>query len=217
MNVSALALPLPAKRGDRPCWSAAKVNASSTKPGTVPASGMKLSSARMVAATLILDRNRAPRKALRDAQLMACWAFQRDITIVNCFFAAKKGKTADDLARKMGFDPATFAETLATWRAAKGEIWTRSQAADEIIPLEEGPFYAIDASVDAHAHVPDCLHDGRRPQGRPPGRFRASMAPFEGAMLPGAMPWAFAQPLRQRAILYRPSIPVAAPRDWKRT
>jgi 3-oxo-5alpha-steroid 4-dehydrogenase len=110
---------------------------------------------------IILDRN-LYRKALRDAFAHGVLGFQRDITIVNCFFAAKKGKTADDLARKMGFDPATFAETLATYkRAAKGEIADPfHKAADEIIPLEEGPFYAIDASVDARMFPIACMTVG---------------------------------------------------------
>lgn len=110
---------------------------------------------------IILDR-KLFRKALRDAFGSNVLGFQRDITLVNCFFAATKGKTAEDLARKMGFDPSTFAATISAYnKAARGETADPfHKAADEMIALEDGPFYAIDASVDARMFPIACMTVG---------------------------------------------------------
>lgn len=110
---------------------------------------------------IILDR-KLFRKALRDAFAHGVLGFQRDITIVNCLFAAKRGKTAEDLARKMGFDPACFSTTIADYnRAARGEAAdTFHKTPDEMIALEEGPYYAIDASVDARMFPISCMTVG---------------------------------------------------------
>ncbi|GAD49550.1 putative 3-oxo-5-alpha-steroid 4-dehydrogenase [Caenibius tardaugens NBRC 16725] len=110
---------------------------------------------------IILDR-KLFRKALRDAFAHGVLGFQRDITIVNCLFAATRGKTPEDLARKMGFDPACFTATLADYnRAARGEAAdTFHKAPDEMIALEDGPYYAIDASVDARMFPISCMTVG---------------------------------------------------------
>lgn len=110
---------------------------------------------------IILDR-KLFRKALRDAFGYGVLGFQRDITIVNCLFAATKGKTPEDLARKMGFDPAGFSATIAQYnRTARGELTDQfHKTPDEMIALEEGPFYAIDASVDARMFPIACMTVG---------------------------------------------------------
>ncbi len=110
---------------------------------------------------IILDR-KLFRKALRDAFGHGVLGFQRDITIVNCLFAAVRGKTPQDLAHKMGFDPARFAATLESYnRAAKGDIPDAfCKTPDEMLPLEQGPYYAIDASVDARMFPIACMTVG---------------------------------------------------------
>lgn len=99
---------------------------------------------------IILDKA-GFRQSLRDAFDKETLAFQRDITLVNCLFAATKAASADELARKMGFDPATFAETIAAYnRAARGEAADPfCKSSKDMAVLGEGPWYAIDASVDS--------------------------------------------------------------------
>ena len=110
---------------------------------------------------IILDRA-LYRQALRDAFGHGVLGFQRDITLVNGLFAATKGKTAEDLARKMGFDPSEFAATIAQYnRAARGESADPfHKTPDEMVALGEGPYYAIDASVDARMFPISCMTVG---------------------------------------------------------
>ncbi|MDD3798659.1 MAG: FAD-binding protein [Novosphingobium sp.] len=110
---------------------------------------------------IILDQ-KLFKKALRDAFGHGVLGFQRDITIVNCLFAATRGKTPEDLARKMGFDPATFAATLDAYnRTARGEGKDPFyKTAEEMIALDQGPYYAIDASVDARMFPIACMTVG---------------------------------------------------------
>lgn len=102
------------------------------------------------------------KKSKRDAFGYGVLGFQRDITLVNCLFAATKGKTPADLAHKMGFDPATFAATLEAYnRAARGEAADPFyKSPDEMIALGDGPYYAIDASVDAKMFPIACMSVG---------------------------------------------------------
>ena len=130
---------------------------------------------------IILDR-RLFRKSLRDAFRRGTLGFQRDITIVNCFFAAKKGRTPEELARKMGFDPAAFTAEIAAYnRAARGEARDRfHKAADEMLALEQGPYYAIDASVDARLFPIACMTVGGLSVDERTGQVRR-----EGGLIPG--------------------------------
>lgn len=102
------------------------------------------------------------RQSLRDAFAPDTLGFQRDITLVNAMFASVKAATPEALARKMGFDPATFAATLETYnRAARGEVPDPlfKDGADLAV-LDQGPFYAIDASVDARMFPIACMTVG---------------------------------------------------------
>lgn len=110
---------------------------------------------------IILDRTLF-RQAMRDAFSPGILGFQRDITLVNSLFAAVKGRTADALARKMGFDPDRFAATLASYnRAATGaEPDPFHKSPDEMAALGQGPYYAIDASVDARMFPIACMSVG---------------------------------------------------------
>ncbi|OCC25634.1 hypothetical protein MB02_00050 [Croceicoccus estronivorus] len=110
---------------------------------------------------IILDR-KLFKKSLGDAFGHGVLGFQRDITLVNCLFAATRGKTPAELARKMGFDPARFDATIQAYnRAARGdEPDAFHKTPEEMIPLQEGPYYAIDASVDARMFPIACMTVG---------------------------------------------------------
>lgn len=102
------------------------------------------------------------RQSLRDAFGKDVLGFQRDITIVNALFAAVKAPTIEGLAKKLGCDPATLAATLAQYnRAANGqEADPFHKQPDEMAVLDKGPFYAIDASVDARMFPIACMTVG---------------------------------------------------------
>jgi 3-oxo-5alpha-steroid 4-dehydrogenase len=61
-------------------------------------------------AYIIMDR-KLWRQSLRDAFGEGVLTFQRDITLINGLFGAKKAATAEALAKKMGFSPERFAES----------------------------------------------------------------------------------------------------------
>lgn len=110
---------------------------------------------------IILDR-KLFRQAFRDAFGKNVLGFQRDITLVNGLFAAVKAPTLEGLAAKLGCDPATLVATREAYnRAARG------QQADpflkqpqDMAELTEGPYYAIDASVDAPMFPIACMTVG---------------------------------------------------------
>lgn len=110
---------------------------------------------------IVLDR-KLYRQSLRDAFAPETLAFQRDITLVNALFAAVKASSPAALAAKLGFDPAVFAQTLETYnRAARGEITDPLfKTGADLAVLDEGPFYAIDASVDARMFPIACMTVG---------------------------------------------------------
>ena len=110
---------------------------------------------------IIMDR-KLWRQSLRDAFGEGVLTFQRDITLVNGLIGATKAATPEALARKMGFSPEIFADALATYnRAARGEAADPfHKAPDEMAELTQGPFYAVDASVDARLFPLSCMTVG---------------------------------------------------------
>lgn len=110
---------------------------------------------------IVLDR-KLYRQSLRDAFAPDTLAFQRDITLVNALFAAVKAPTPQALAARLGLDPETFLQTLADYnRAARGEAPDPLfKTGDDLAVLDEGPFYAIDASVDARMFPIACMTVG---------------------------------------------------------
>jgi len=101
-------------------------------------------------AWLIYDqtlRDTAFRQA-RDKRLVP---FQRDVTLINLLFNARKAKTIARLAGKIGVDPTGLARTIAQYNAA-----AHGSAADlfgkepeDMRPIETGPYYAMDISIDS--------------------------------------------------------------------
>lgn len=112
-------------------------------------------------AYIIMDR-KLWRQSLRDAFGEGVLTFQRDITLINGLVGAKKGATPEALAKKMGFSPARFAESLAAYnRAARGEEPDAfHKTPDEMAELTTGPFYAVDASTDARLFPLSCMTVG---------------------------------------------------------
>lgn len=110
---------------------------------------------------IIMDK-KLWRQSLKDAFGEGVLHFQRDITLINGLIGAVKGATPASLARKMGFDPETFDRSLAAYnRAARGEEPDEfHKNADEMAQLTQGPFYAVDASVDARLFPLSCMTVG---------------------------------------------------------
>ena len=110
---------------------------------------------------IVLDA-RLFRQSFRDAFGKDVLGFQRDITLVNALFATVKAPSLAALAGKLGMDPMVLAETAATYnRAARGDApdpFHKNPA--DMAPIERGPFYAIDASVDARMFPIACMTVG---------------------------------------------------------
>ena len=77
--------------------------------------------------------------------------FQRDLARLNFWFAAKKAKSLDALAQKVGIDAAGLKKSVDAYnRAAKGEAEdTMGKDAKDIAPILKPPFYAIDIGIGA--------------------------------------------------------------------
>lgn len=131
---------------------------------------------------IILDR-KLFWQSLRDAFAPGVLGFQRDITIANSLFAAKRGATLDALADRMGFERTTLSATLAAYnRAARGEIADAFyKTPDEMAELGDGPYYAIDASVDARMFPIACMTVG----GLLVDEASGAVVSLEGSTVPG--------------------------------
>ncbi|MCB2067688.1 MAG: FAD-binding protein, partial [Erythrobacter sp.] len=131
---------------------------------------------------IVLDR-RLFRQSLRDAFAPGILGFQRDITLVNAMFAATKAASPHELAEKMGFDPLAFAATIESYnRAARGEAADPfHKAAGDMAALTEGPWYAIDASVDAKMFPIACMSVGGLTVDEATGAVQAA----DGGTVPG--------------------------------
>ena len=101
-------------------------------------------------AWIVLDA-RLRKQAFEQARNPRIVPFQRDVALLNLMFNCRKGATLDELAAVIGFDPATLKRTVDEYnRAARGEIADPlEKRPDECAEIAQGPFYAIDASVDS--------------------------------------------------------------------
>jgi len=101
-------------------------------------------------AWLIYDKSlrEAAFRQARDPKLVP---FQRDVTLINLLFNARKAPTLDALARRIGVDAAGLAQTVAAYNAAaRGEAQDPfGKEAVDMHPIERGPFYAMDISIDS--------------------------------------------------------------------
>lgn len=112
-------------------------------------------------AYIIMD-HRLWKQSLKDAFGEGVLTFQRDITLINGLFGAVKGKTPQALAEKLGLDMAVFTASLKSYNdAAHGRTPDAfHKSPEEMAALEEGPFYAVDASVDARLFPLSCMTVG---------------------------------------------------------
>lgn len=87
-------------------------------------------------------------KQARDPNLVP---FQRDVTLLNLAFNAKKAPTLAALARKIGVDSAGLAATVSAYNAAAtGSIPDPfGKERSDIQPIATGPFYAMDISIES--------------------------------------------------------------------
>lgn len=93
----------------------------------------------------------ARKAAFKQAMDPLIVPFQRDVTLLNLAANYKKAATIEELAKVVGFDAATLRDTIETYnRAARGdEPDPFGKEREDMAPLETGPFYAMDISVDS--------------------------------------------------------------------
>ena len=110
---------------------------------------------------IILDAA-ARKRALKQAFGEDVLAFQRDITLVNSLVTGVRAKTLGALARKIGCDPETLQASVTAYnRAAAGEIADPFlKSTDEMEAIGDGPYFAVDASIDAKAFPLACMTVG---------------------------------------------------------
>lgn len=100
-------------------------------------------------AWLILDKALV-KQALRDVSGKKALAFQKALAQLNVYFGSKKAKSLDDLAGKIGVDPAGLKASLTAYNEA-----AENQEADDFgkspqdISAMKAPFYAINIGLDA--------------------------------------------------------------------
>ncbi len=77
--------------------------------------------------------------------------FQKYPAMAAMLFGHRKAASLDGLARKCGFDARLFRAEVAAYNcAARGEAADRFQKArEDLSPIEAGPFYAVNLSIDA--------------------------------------------------------------------
>ncbi len=101
-------------------------------------------------AWLILDAG-LRREALRECLSGKLWLFQSGPALLLMLVGAVKGRDAGALAAKLGMPAAQLAQTVAAYNtAARGEAADQfGKSAAMLAPLGQGPFYAIDISMDS--------------------------------------------------------------------
>lgn len=112
-------------------------------------------------AYIIMDR-KLWKQSLKDAFGEGVLSFQRDITLINGLFGAVRGASPQELATKMGCSPEAFEQALARYNsAARGEEPDAfHKSVEEMAVLDEGPYYAVDISIDAKLFPLSCMTVG---------------------------------------------------------
>jgi Succinate dehydrogenase/fumarate reductase, flavoprotein subunit len=107
---------------------------------------------------LILDETlvKEARAQVRHSETLP---FQRYPALLAMRLGRRKARTLDALARKVGFDPAIFAETVKRYNAAAqgGAADPFGKEGDELHVLASGPFYAVDQSITAKYAPLPCM------------------------------------------------------------
>lgn len=101
-------------------------------------------------AWIVLDA-RLRKLAFEQAKDPKIVPFQRDVAMLNLMFNCRKAPTLDALADKIGFDRDTLRRTVDSYNTyARGEQPDPlEKRPDEMARIGEGPYYAIDASIDS--------------------------------------------------------------------
>ena len=88
-------------------------------------------------------------ETLQQTRSKELYSFQSGPAFLALKFARHKAATLGELARKCGFDPAVFAQTVAAYnQAASGEAPDAfGKARADLRPIVQGPFYSVDISV----------------------------------------------------------------------
>lgn len=94
---------------------------------------------------------RLRREALRQCLFGRLWAFQALPALAMMLLGAKRARTPEQLAQRIGADPATLARTLQAYNAsARGECTDAFGKLPEMrAVLDQAPYYAIDLSIGA--------------------------------------------------------------------
>lgn len=100
-------------------------------------------------AWLVLDA-RLRRRALRECLFGGLWAFQSMPALALMLLGAKRGRSIEALAARIGADAATLRESWERYNAgARGGGDPLGKSPDMCEPLEQAPFYALDISIGA--------------------------------------------------------------------
>jgi 3-oxo-5alpha-steroid 4-dehydrogenase len=99
-------------------------------------------------AWLVID-SAIRREGLREALFGGLWAFQCIPLLVQSFVAFKRGRTIEDLARRLAMHADELRQAWLTYNAcARGEHEDPFGKSTQMMKPLEGPFYALDISVD---------------------------------------------------------------------
>ncbi len=99
-------------------------------------------------AFLVID-SAIRRDAVKEALSGKLWGFQSIPALVLTYAGAKRGKSIEDLARRIGADPSALRQSWQTYnQAAHSGDDPLGKSRDLLHPLEAPPLYALDISVD---------------------------------------------------------------------
>ena len=91
------------------------------------------------------------KKSIRDVAPWKVWSFQMLPALMTMFMGAKKAKTIEELAAKIKVPADKLAATINDYSAAakgqKEDVLGKSKGF--LMPVDEGPWYALDASIDS--------------------------------------------------------------------
>jgi len=101
-------------------------------------------------AWLILDKSMV-KTALGEVSGKKALTFQKMLAQLNARFAAKKGKTLDDLAGKIGIDSAALKAQCETYNgyASGNSPDPFGKTPEDITPIQNGPYYGINIGLSA--------------------------------------------------------------------
>lgn len=101
-------------------------------------------------AWLIYDKS-LRRQAFRQARDPKLMPFQRDVTLLNLVFNARKAMTLEALAARTGIDPAGLLATITAYNRAAAGLATDPFGKEncDIQPIASAPFYAMDISIES--------------------------------------------------------------------